>query len=119
MTFTSLEPIFCHYAKNHDSSQPGEKDNTFLYEAYDNLPHRIKYTGWEKSSAELIEGTELLRKECNYAFQTFLTWRNSTLRYKKEIENTLEEHFKDTKLHDKWVFYKLLTGLEYVKNSFE
>ena len=33
MTFTSLEPIFCHYAKNHDSSQPGEKDNTFLYEA--------------------------------------------------------------------------------------
>ena len=84
MTFTSLEPIFCHYAKNHDSSQPGEKDNTFLYEAYDNLPHRIKYTGWEKSSAELIEGTEFLRKECNYAFQTFLTWRNSTLRYKKE-----------------------------------
>jgi len=119
MTFTSLEPIFCHYAKNHDSSQPGEKDNTFLYEAYDNLPHRIKYTGWEKSSAELIEGTEFLRKECNYAFQTFLTWRNSTLRYKKEIENTLEEHLKDTKLHDEWVFYKLLTGLEYVKNSFE
>ena len=119
MTFTSLEPIFCHYAKNHDSSQPGEKDNTFLYEAYDNLPHRIKYTGWEKSSTELIEGTEFLRKECNYAFQTFLTWRNSTLRYKKEIENTLEEHLKDTKLHDEWVFYKLLTGLEYVKNSFE
>ena len=119
MTFTSLEPIFCHYEKNHDSSQPGEKDNTFLYEAYDNLPHRIKYTGWEKSSTELIEGTEFLRKECNYAFQTFLTWRNSTLRYKKEIENTLEEHLKDTKLHDEWVFYKLLTGLEYVKNSFE
>ena len=87
MTFTSLEPIFCHYAKNHDPSQPGEKDNTFLYEAYDNLPFRIKYTGWEKSSSELAEGSELLRKECKYAFQTFLTWRNSTLRYKKEIEN--------------------------------
>ena len=119
MTFTSLEPIFCHYAKNHDSSQPGEKDNTFLYEAYDNLPFRIKYTGWEKSSSELIEGAELLRKECNYAFQTFLTWRNSTLKYKKEIENSLEKHFENTKLYDIWVSYKLLTGLEYVKNSFE
>ena len=119
MTFTSLEPIFCHYAKNHDPSQPGEKDNTFLYEAYDNLPFRIKYTGWEKSSSELAEGSELLRKECKYAFQTFLTWRNSTLRYKKEIENDLEEYLENTKLHDKWVLYKLLTGLEYVKNSFE
>ena len=29
MTFTSLEPIFCHYAKNHDSSQPGKKTIRF------------------------------------------------------------------------------------------
>ena len=119
MTFTSLEPIFCHYAKNHDSSQPGEKDNTFLYEAYDNLPYRIKYTGWEKSAKELSEGGELLRKECRYAFQTFLTWRNITLRYKKVIEDNIENHLKETKLYDSWIKYKLLTGLEYVKNSFE
>ena len=119
MTFTSLEPIFCHYAKNHDSSQPGEKDNTFLYEAYDNLPYRIKYTGWEKSTKELSEGGELLRKECRYAFQTFLTWRNITLRYKKVIEDNIENHLKETKLYDSWIKYKLLTGLEYVKNSFE
>ena len=119
MTFTSLEPIFCHYAKNHDSSQPGEKDNTFLYEAYDNLPYRIKYTGWEKSTKELSEGGELLRKECRYAFQTFLTWRNITLRYKKVIEDNIENHLKETKLYDSWIKYKLLTGLEYAKDSFE
>ena len=119
MTFTSLEPIFCHYANNHDSSQPGEKDNTFLYESYDNLPFRIKYTGWEKSSDELIDGSELLREECNRTYQTFLTWRNMTLRYKKQIESTLENHLKNTNLHNTWVLYKLLTGIEYAKDSFE
>ena len=119
MTFTSLEPIFCHYAKNWDSEQPGEKDNTFLYEAYDNLPERIKYTGWEKSAKKLTEGTELLRDEWRYAYQTFLTWRSMTLRYKKQIENTLEKHLENTKEYNSWVKYKLLTGLEYAKDSFE
>ena len=113
MTFTSLEPIFCHYAKNHDSSQPGEKDNTFLYESYDNLHHRIKRTGWENSSAENNEASLRLRKECRQAHQTFLTWRSVTLKVKKKIEDDLEKHFINTKLYNEWTKYKLLTGLEY------
>ena len=48
-TFTSLEPIFCHYAANFDEQQPGDKDNKFLYEAFPQLKRRIKMTGWEKS----------------------------------------------------------------------
>ena len=116
MTFTSLEPIFCHYAKNHDSSQPGEKDNTFLYESYDNLHHRIKRTGWENSSAENNEASLRLRKECRQAHQTFLTWRSVTLKVKKKIEDDLEKHFINTKLYNEWTKYKLLTGLEYVED---
>ena len=117
MTFTSVEPIFCHYAKNHDSSQPGEKDNSFLYESYDNLAYRIKYTGWEKSLKEMSLAENLLRKECRYAYQTFLTWRSSTLRYKKRLEDKLDKHFENKKLSEDWLEYKLLTGLEYVKDN--
>ena len=117
MTFTSLEPVFCHYAKNHDSTQPGEKDNTFLYESYDNLPFRVKYTGWEKSLKETDVATLYLRKSCREAFQTFLTWRAVTLRYKKKVESKLEQHLIDTKVYDDWTRYKLLTGLEYVEDS--
>ena len=32
---------------------------------------------------------------------------------------TAYAHLKETKLYDSWIKYKLLTGLEYVKNSFE
>ena len=117
MTFTSIEPIFCHYAKNHDSSQPGEKDNSFLYESYDNLSYRIKYTGWEKSLNEMKIAEDILRKECRYAYQTFLTWRGNTLRYKKRLEDKLDKHFENNKLSEDWLEYKLLTGLEYVKDS--
>tara|TARA_R100000008_G_C3578103_1_gene166572 strand:- start:890 stop:1864 length:975 start_codon:yes stop_codon:yes gene_type:complete len=117
MSFTSIEPIFCHYAKNHDSSQPGEKDNTFLYESYDNLSYRIKYTGWEKSLNEMKIAEDMLRKECKYAYQTFLTWRSNTLRYKKKLEDKLDKHFENKKLSEDWLEYKLLTGLEYVKDN--
>ena len=117
MSFTSIEPIFCHYAKNHDSSQPGEKDNTFLYESYDNLSYRIKYTGWEKSLNEMKTAEDMLRKECKYAYQTFLTWRSNTLKYKKKLEDKLDKHFENKKLSEDWLEYKLLTGLEYVKNN--
>ena len=48
-TFTSIEPIFCHYAANYDGDQPGDKNNDFLYEAFPHLKRRIKMTGWEKS----------------------------------------------------------------------
>lgn len=117
MSFTSIEPIFCHYAKNHDSSQPGEKDNTFLYESYDNLSYRIKYTGWEKSLNEMKTAEDMLRKECKYAYQTFLTWRSNTLKYKKKLEDKLDKHFENKKLSEDWLEYKLLTGLEYVKDN--
>ena len=80
-TFTSLEPIFCHYAKNYDASQPGEKDNDFLYECYPNLVKRIKYTGWEKRHHLLKEITEKLYTTHSYRYQTFLTWDFYTLRY--------------------------------------
>ncbi len=46
-TFTSLEPIFMHYLKNYDPNQPGDKDNTFIYNCYTNLKRRTKRTGWE------------------------------------------------------------------------
>ena len=35
-TFTSLEPIFCHYAANFDPNQPGMKDNEFIYSEFPN-----------------------------------------------------------------------------------
>ena len=80
-TFTSLEPIFCHYAKNYDATQPGEKNNDFLYECYPSLVPRIKYTGWEKSENILTPILEKLYTTHNYRYQTFLTWDFYTLRY--------------------------------------
>jgi len=80
-TFTSLEPIFCHYAKNYDITQPGEKNNDFLYECYPNLVKRIKYTGWEKSHDVLPPILDKLYKTHNYRYQTFLTWDFYTMRY--------------------------------------
>jgi len=111
ITFTSLEPIFCHYAKNYDSSQPGDKNNNFLYESYDNLPERIKRTGWENSSKQTIEGTEFLREKCNRAHQTFITWKNLTLRYKQTLEKELDKHLLENK---QWELYKLLTGAKWL-----
>lgn len=80
-TFTSLEPIFCHYAKNYDPAQPGEKDNDFLYECYPNLVKRIKYTGWEKSEDIIGPILDKLYTTHSYRYQTFLTWDFYTIRY--------------------------------------
>ena len=88
-----------------------------MYESYDNLHFRIKYTGWEKSLKETDAATLYLRKNCREAFQTFLTWRTMTLRYKKKVEDRLEEHLTNTKVYDDWTKYKLLTGLEYVEDN--
>jgi len=116
MTFTSLEPIFCHYMQHYDHTQPGEKDNTFLYTSYDNLPFRIKYTGWEKSAKESTNALTILRKQCKEAYMTFLTWRSLTLKYKQQIQTQLDSHFQNDSLEKDWLKYKLLTGLEDVKN---
>ena len=80
-TFTSLEPIFCHYAKNYDVTQPGEKNNDFLYNCYPNLTRRIKYTGWEKSDDIIGPIIDKLYKTHSYKYQTFLTWDFYTIRY--------------------------------------
>ena len=80
-TFTSLEPIFCHYAKNYDVTQPGEKNNDFLYDCYPNLTRRIKYTGWEKSDDIIGPIIDKLYKTHSYKYQTFLTCDFYTIRY--------------------------------------
>ena len=84
-TFTSLEPIFCHYAANFDGDQPGDKNNEFLYEAFPHLKRRIKMTGWEKSDNLVGELTDLIVQTANFRFQTFITWEEFTLAYMRKI----------------------------------
>ena len=62
LLYISIEPIFCHYAANYDSNQPGDKNNDFLYEAFPHLKRRIKMTGWEKSDNVIGELTNLIRE---------------------------------------------------------
>mgnify|MGYP003386811810 FL=1 len=85
MTFTSLEPIFCHYAANFDELQPGDKDNDFIYTAYPQLKRRVKMTGWEKN-ANIIDILENRIRQCSaYPWQSFITWERFTLQYVREI----------------------------------
>lgn len=84
-TFTSLEPIFCHYAANFDGDQPGDKNNDFLYEAYPQLTRRIKMTGWEKSDNIVGELTNRIREVSNFRYQSFITWEEFTLAYMRKI----------------------------------
>src|SRR6056300_346576 len=84
-TFTSLEPIFCHYAANYDGTQPGDKDNDFLYNAFPHLKRRIKMTGWEKSDILVLELNRLIAATAKYRFQTFITWEEYTLAYLRKI----------------------------------
>jgi hypothetical protein len=84
-TFTSLEPIFCHYAKNIDTSQPGDKNNDFIYRCYPQLEERVKQTGWEfanKYSYIIIKKIEELQP---HKGQSFITWPEYTL---KSVQNT-------------------------------
>lgn len=67
-TFTSLESIFCHYAKNIDLGQAGNKDSNFIHQSFPQITKRPKYTGWEKLH------------DVNYEFSRFLnrtTWANT------------------------------------------
>lgn len=84
-TFTSLEPIFCHYAANFDDKQPGDKNNDFLYEAFPHLKRRIKMTGWEKSDNVVGDLTNKIREESNFKYQSFITWEEYTLAYIRKI----------------------------------
>ena len=84
-TFTSLEPIFCHYAANFDADQPGEKNNDFLYEAFPQLIRRVKMTGWEKSDNVVGELENRIRKEAAYDYQSFITWERFTMAYMRKI----------------------------------
>ena len=84
-TFTSLEPIFCHYAANFDADQPGDKNNEFLYEAFPHLKRRIKMTGWEKSDNLVGELTNKIRETSAYDYQSFITWEEFTLAYMRKI----------------------------------
>jgi hypothetical protein len=77
-TFTSLEPIFMHYLLNYDPSQPGDKDNKFIYDCYPNLKKRTKRTGWE-ALQHLLKYKMLLDtpvyKDSARKGQVFLTWK--------------------------------------------
>ena len=113
MTFTSLEPIFVHYTKNYDSTQPGEKDNGFLYEQYPHLKQRTKMTGWETATTYALEVEKLIRSKCNDAVNTFVTWNVISKKRKKDIEKQLDKHLADKQeLKRLWTLYKLITGVE-------
>jgi hypothetical protein len=84
-TFTSLEPIFCHYASNFDGNQPGDKDNDFLYEAYPHLIRRVKMTGWEKGDNITPIFIEKIRSCAAYDYQTFITWERFTKAYMQKL----------------------------------
>ena len=84
-TFTSLEPIFCHYASNFDGDQPGDKDNDFLYEAYPHLTRRVKMTGWEKGDNITPIFIEKIRSCASYDYQTFITWEKFTKQYVNQL----------------------------------
>ena len=77
-TFTSLEPIFMHYLLNYDPTQPGDKDNTFIYDCYPDLKRRTKRTGWEVLQHLLTYKTLLERPilpDGTKGGQVFLTWK--------------------------------------------
>ena len=98
-TFTSLEPIFCHYAKNFDSKQPGDKDNRFLYAAYPTLKPRLKLTGWEHGFEYIGRATDVIRDHSNMSYQSFITWDYFTsLYFRKEFYKNYHEEKRAIKL---------------------
>jgi hypothetical protein len=84
-TFTSLEPIFCHYAANFDQNQPGDKNNDFLYEAFPQLTRRVKMTGWEKADNIIGRLEDKIRSSAAYDYQSFITWEELTMAYMRKI----------------------------------
>ena len=84
-TFTSLEPIFCHYAANFDGSQPGDKNNDFLYAAFPQLTRRVKMTGWEKNAKIIPDLEDRIRSCSAYRRQSFITWERFTLEFIRQL----------------------------------
>jgi len=78
-TFTSLESIFCHYARNIDLNQAGNKDSTFIHNAFPEIKKRPKYTGWENCHDIHYEFSRFLNKttwsDTDERTQIFVTWR--------------------------------------------
>lgn len=76
-TFTSLEPVFCHYAANFDARQAGMKDNGFIHDEYPQLKQkgRTKQTGWENVEKYLLhEIIDVINMESETLFTPFITW---------------------------------------------
>jgi hypothetical protein len=84
-TFTSLEPVFCHYAQNFDGSQPGDKDNDFLYSAYPQLRRRVKMTGWENNVNMIPRLEDRIRYLARHQHMTYITWDYFTLKYIRQL----------------------------------
>ena len=68
-----------HYTNNYDPTQPGDKDNTFIYNCYPNLQKRTKRTGWETLKSIHYEYSRLLNKptwkDTNERVQVFIRWK--------------------------------------------
>jgi len=91
-TFTSLEPIFCHYAANFDPNQPGMKDNEFIYSEFPNLPRRKKLTGWEHiNQDQLFDIIDQVNRYSKTLFTPFITW--------PKFKNKFDERFPLKKIH--------------------
>ena len=84
-TFTSLEPIFCHYAGNFDAKQPGDKDNDFLYNAFPQLKRRVKMTGWEKNDTIIPDLDDKIRQCAGFKMMSYITWDRFTLNYIRQL----------------------------------
>ena len=84
-TFTSLEPIFCHYATNFDGNQPGDKDNDFIYDAFPHLMRRVKMTGWENNVNMIPRLENKIRYLARNQHMTYLTWDYFTLNYIRQL----------------------------------
>ena len=84
-TFTSLEPIFCHYADNFDGNQPGDKDNDFIYQAYPHLTRRVKMTGWENNVSMIPRLETRIRYLARNQHMTYLTWDYFTLNFMRQL----------------------------------
>tara|TARA_A100001015_G_C14962995_1_gene701738 strand:- start:182 stop:1114 length:933 start_codon:yes stop_codon:yes gene_type:complete len=91
-TFTSLEPIFCHYAANYDPDQPGMKDNEFIYSVYPQLPRRKKLTGWEYvDQYQLFDIIEEVNSYSKTLFTPFISW--------PRFKDKFDERFPLKKVH--------------------
>ena len=84
-TFTSLEPIFCHYAANFDGDQPGDKDNEFIYQAFPHLMRRVKMTGWENNVNMIPRLESKIRYLARNQHMTYLTWDYFTLNFVRQL----------------------------------